>query len=133
MKKVLKALALCLLVVFLASCETKEHKVINKINALTERIENQTDPFTESEWNAINSEVETINQMAENCKFDADQQASFAKAQAELTAAIAKKRASEAVDGIQDAIEEGKEVIEGVIDGIKEGLGIEEEAPAEAE
>ncbi len=133
MKKVLKALALCLLVVFMASCQTKENKVINKINALTERIENKTDSFTEAEWNAINSEVEAINQMAENCQFDADQKVAFAKAQAELTAAIAKKRASEAVDGIQDAIEEGKEVIEGVIDGIKEGLGIEEEAPAEAE
>ena len=133
MKKVLKALALCLLVVFMASCQTKENKVINKINALTERIEKQTDPFTETEWNAINSEVEAINQMAENCKFDADQQASFAKAQAELTAAIAKQRAKEAANGIQEAIEEGKEVIEGVIDGIKEGLGIEEEAPAEAE
>lgn len=131
MKKVLKALALCLLVVFMVSCQTKEDKVIKKINALTERIENQSESFTEAEWNAINSEVETINKLAEECQFDTDQKAAFAKAQAELTAAIAKQRAKEAVSDIKDAVEEGKEVFNGILDGVKEGLGIEEEATEE--
>ena len=128
MKKVMNVLALCLLVVFMVSCQTKEDKVIKKINALTERIENQTESFTEAEWNTINSEVEAINKMVENCQFDADQKAAYAKAEAELTAAIAKQRANEAVNGIKDAVEEGKEVVNGIIDGIKEGLSGGEES-----
>ena len=66
MKNVLKALTLCLFVAFLTSCQTKEEKVINKMNALAERIENQTDSFTEEQWDAINDEFEALQDVAKS-------------------------------------------------------------------
>lgn len=133
MKKALKVMALCLLVIFMASCQSKEDKVINKMNALAERIENQTESFTDAEWDAINTEFEALQDAANECSFTSEQKTAYAKAEAEVSAAIVKQRANEAVNDFKDAVEEGKEVFNGILDGVKEGLGIEEEAPAEAE
>lgn len=128
MKKAIKVLTLCLLVAFMTSCQTKEEKVIHKLQALAERIENQTESFTETQWNAINAEYESLKTQAEACQFTAEQKSAYAKAEAELTAAIVKQRAKEVGNGIKDAVEEGKDVVNGIIDGIKEGLGGGEES-----
>ena len=133
MKNVLKALTLCLFVAFLTSCQTKEEKVINKMNALAERIENQTDSFTEEQWDAINDEFEALQDVAKECKFTTEQKTAYAKAEAEVSAAIIKQRAKEVTSDIKDAVEEGKEVLNGIFNGIKEGMGVEEEATEAAE
>ena len=133
MKNVLKALTLCLFVAFLTSCQTKEEKVINKMNALAERIENQTDSFTEEQWDAINDEFEALQDVAKECKFTTEQKTAYAKAETEVSAAIIKQRAKEVTSDIKDAVEEGKEVLNGIFNGIKEGMGVEEEAPETAE
>ena len=63
-----------------------------------------------------------------DCDFTAEQLKEVAKAEAELTAAIAKQKAKEVGNDIKDAINEGKEVLNGIFDGIKEGLGGDEAA-----
>ena len=126
MKKVLKVLALCLLVAFMSSCQTKEEKVISKMQALAERIEKQSDSFSDSEWESIYSDFESLQAQAKECSFSAEQLKDVAKAEAELTAAIAKQKAKEVGNDIKDAIDEGKEVLEGIFDGLKEGLGVDE-------
>jgi hypothetical protein len=132
MKNVFKALTLCLLMAFMTSCTTQEEKVISKMQALAERIENQTGSFTEDEWKSINDEFESLQAQAGECEFTTEQKADYAKAEAEVTAAIIAQRAKEVGNGIQDAIEEGKEIINGIFDGIKEGFGIGDEASEEA-
>lgn len=112
----------------MTSCQTKEEKVIHKLQALAERIENKTESFTETQWDAINAEYESLKTQAEACQFTAEQKSAYAKAEAELTAAIVKQRAKEVGNGIKDAVEEGKDVVNGIIDGIKEGLGGGEES-----
>ncbi len=128
MKKAIKVLTLCLLVAFMTSCQTKEEKVIHKLQALAERIENKTESFTETQWDAINAEYESLKTQAEACQFTAEQKSAYAKAEAELAAAIVKQRAKEVGNGIKDAVEEGKDVVNGIIDGIKEGLSGGEES-----
>lgn len=132
MKKAIKVLALCLLVAFLSSCQTKEEKVINKLQALAERVESKSDSFTESEWENIYSEFESLQTQTKECDFTAEQLKEVAKAEAELTAAIAKQKAKEVGNGINDIINEGKEVLNGIFDGIKEGLGGGDDAAEEA-
>ena len=121
MKKAIKVLALCLLVAFMTSCQTKEEKVINKMQALAERVENQSESFTDSQWENIYSEYESLQTQAKECDFTVEQLKEVAAVEAELTAAIAKQKAKEVIN-------EGKNVLEGVVDGIKEGLGIEDDA-----
>jgi predicted ATP-binding protein involved in virulence len=128
MKKAIKVLTLCLLVAFLTSCQTKEEKVINKLNALAERVESKADSFTDSQWENIYNEFESLQAQTKDCDFTAEQLKEVAKAEAELTAAIAKQKAKEVGNDIKDAINEGKEVLNGIFDGIKEGLGGDEAA-----
>lgn len=125
MKKVLKALALCLLVVVMASCQTKEEKVISKLQALAERVESQSDSFTDAQWENVYTEFESLQTQAKDCEFSAEQLKAVAAAEAELTAAIAKQKAKEVIN-------EGKNILEGVVDGIKEGLGIDDDAAEDA-
>ena len=125
MKKVLKALALCLLVVVMASCQTKEEKVISKLQALAERVESQSDSFTDAQWENVYTEFESLQTQAKDCGFSAEQLKAVAAAEAELTAAIAKQKAKEVIN-------EGKNILEGVVDGIKEGLGIDDDAAEDA-
>ena len=131
MKKAIKVLALCLLVAFMSSCQTKEEKVINKLQALAERVESKSDSFTESEWENIYTEFESLQTQTKDCDFTAEQLKEVAKAEAELTAAIAKQKAKEVGNSINDVINEGKEVLNGIFDGIKEGLGGGDEAAEE--
>ena len=131
MKKAIKVLALCLLVAFMSSCQTKEEKVIKKFQALAERVENKSDSFTESEWENIYTEFESLQTQTKDCDFTAEQLKEVAKAEAELTAAIAKQKAKEVGNSINDVINEGKEVLNGIFDGIKEGLGGGDEAAEE--
>lgn len=131
LKKAIKVLSLCLLVAFMTSCQTKEEKVINRMNALAERIENQTESFTDEEWDVINSDFEMLKAQAEECNFTSEQRTAYAKAEAEVTAAILKQRAKEVGNGIREAFDQGKDMFNGIIDGIKEGLGGGEEATNE--
>lgn len=125
MKKAIKVLALCLIVAFMTSCQTKEEKVINKLQALAERVESQSDSFSDSQWENIYSEFESLQNQVKECDFTAEQLKEVAAAEAELTAAIAKQKAKEVID-------EGKSVLEGIVGGIKEGLGIDENASEDA-
>ena len=116
----------------MTSCQTKEEKVINKLNALAERVENKADSFTESQWENIYNEFESLQTQTKDCDFTAEQMKEVAKAEAELTAAIAKQKAKELGNGINDLINEGKSALEGVLEGLNEGLSGSEDAAEDA-
>lgn len=131
-KKATKVLALCLLVAFMSSCQTQEEKVISKMQALSERVQGQSDSFTDSQWEDIYTEFESLQTQAKDCDFTAEQLKEVSAAEAELTAAIAKQKAKELGNDISDVINEGKEIVNGVIEGLKEGLGFSDEAAENA-
>ena len=125
MKKAFKVLTVCLLVAFMSSCQTQtqEQKVIRKMQALAERVENNKETYSDAEWDKVINEFNALQQQAKECEFSKEQLKDLAKVEAELTAAIAKQGAKRVGSDIKDAIGEGKEMLDGVIDGIKEGLG----------
>ncbi len=129
-KKAFKVLTVCLLVAFMSSCQTQtqEQKVISKMQALAERVENNKETYNDAEWEKVVNEFEALQQQAKECEFSKEQLKDLAKVEAELTAAIAKQGSKRVGSDIKDAIDDGKEMLNGVIDGIKEGLGGGEEA-----
>jgi endonuclease I len=129
-KKAFKVLTVCLLVAFMSSCQTQtqEQKVISKMQALAERVENNKETYSDAEWDKVINEFNALQQQAKECEFSKEQLKDLAKVEAELTAAIAKQGAKRVGSDIKDAIDEGKEMLNGVIDGIKEGIGSSEEA-----
>ena len=130
MKKAFKVLTVCLLVAFMSSChtQTQEQKVISKMQALAERVENNKESYSDAEWDKVINEFETLQQQAKECEFSKEQLKDLTKVEAELTSAIAKQGAKRVGSDIKDAIDEGKEMLNDVIDGIKEGLGGGDEA-----
>ena len=130
MKKAFKVLTACLLVAFMSSCQTQtqEQKVISKMQALAERVENNKETYSDAEWDKVINEFNALQQQAKECEFSKEQLKDLAKVEAELTAAIAKQGAKRVGSDIKDAIGEGKEMLNGVVDGIKEGLSSGEEA-----
>ena len=130
MKKALKVLTVCLLMAFMSSCQTQtqEQKVISKMQALAERVENNKETYSDAEWDKVINEYDALQQQAKECEFSKEQLKDLAKVEAELTAAIAKQGAKRVGSDINDAIDEGKEMLNGVIDGIKEGIGGGDEA-----
>lgn len=129
-KKAFKVLTVCLLLAFMSSCQTQtqEQKVISKMQALAERVENNKETYSDAEWDKVINEFNALQQQAKECEFSKEQLKDLAKVEAELTAAIAKQGAKRVGSDIKDAIDEGKEMLNGVIDGIKEGIGSSEEA-----
>ena len=129
-KKAFKVLTVCLLVAFMSSCQTQtqEQKVIRKMQALAERVENNKETYSDAEWDKVINEFNALQQQAKECEFSKEQLKDLAKVEAELTAAIAKQGAKRVGSDIKDAINEGKEMLNGVIDGIKEGIGSGNEA-----
>ena len=129
-KKAFKVLTVCLLVAFMSSCQTQtqEQKVISKMQALAERVENNKETYSDAEWDKVINEFNALQQQAKECEFSKEQLKDLAKVEAELTAAIAKQGAKRVGSDIKDAINEGKEMLNGVIDGIKEGIGSGNEA-----
>ena len=116
----------------MTSCQTKEEKIIKNFNALAERVEKQSDSFTDSQWENIYSEFESLQTQAKDCDFTAEQLKEVSAAEAELTAAIAKQKAKELGNDISDLINEGEEIVNGVIEGFKEGFGIGDKDAEEA-
>ena len=129
-KKAFKVLTVCLLVAFMSSCQTQtqEQKVISKMQAFAERVENNKETYSDAEWDKVINEFNALQQQAKECEFSKEQIKDLAKVEAELTAAIAKQGAKRVGSDIKDAIDEGKEMLNGVIDGIKEGIGGGDEA-----
>ena len=126
MKKAFKVLTLGLLLFTVTACQTKEEKVIKKINNLAERVDQKADTYTDAEWDKLIADFENLQKQATECDFNKEQLKEFAKAEAKLTTAIAKHGAKKLGNDLNDLINEGKEMLDTVVDGIKEGLGSDE-------
>lgn len=133
MKRAFKVLAFCLLLFTMAACQTKEERVINKTNKLAETVDQKADAYTDAEWDKLIFDFENLQKQAAECDFNKDQLKEFAKAEAKLTAAIAKHGAKKLGNKLNDLLEEGKEVVGSILDGLKEGFGDGEDADAETE
>ena len=115
MKEAIQVLTLCLLVAFMTSCQTKEEKVIHKLQAIAERIENKGDSFDEADWDKVMADLEAIHQQAKECEFSSEKLKELAKAKAEVNAAIVKHGFKKAVNDLNDTIEEGAGVVNGIL------------------
>lgn len=123
MKKAFKVLTLGLLLFTVTACQTKEEKVIKKINNLAERVDQKADSYTDAEWDKLIADFDNLQKQATECEFNKEQLKEFAKAEAKLSTAIAKHGAKKLGNDLNDLINEGKEMLDNVVDGIKEGLG----------
>ena len=119
LNKTLIVAALLLGVFVLASCKSKEQRVIDKIEELTERMEEEGDTYTIDDWNAVIAEHAKIVSDAEDCDFDFDERRELSKAEREFRTMLITKGAKSIVG---DYLNMGNQLMQGVM----EGFGLED-------
>lgn len=75
------------------SCKSKEEKVINRIENLSERIEKNGHNFDAEDWAEAFEDLEDIHEDMEDCEFTREERKEVGKADGRLTAIIAKEGA----------------------------------------
>ena len=83
-----KAIVLCA-ILLLSSCQSKEEKVIGRINDLTEQIKAKGDDLGMKDWMYVMDEFAQIQEEMEKCKFSKEQFQELLEAQTNIYAVIA--------------------------------------------
>lgn len=121
----------------LTSCQSKEEKVIESIEKLSERIEKEGADYSIEEWEGVMKECEQIHAEMKECNFTDEQMEKVGEADAHLTTVIAKEGTKKlgnelksiigGVGSFMKGFKKGakdnlNEELKGVTNGIEEGL-----------
>lgn len=86
------AVSMVMLLSFTA-CESKEEKVIGRLNSLSERVEKGASNFDAEDWAEVFKNLEEIHADMETCEFTQDELREVGRADGRLTTVIAKEGA----------------------------------------
>ena len=88
-KLILSALFICLLV--LSSCQSREEKVISKLDSLSERIEKDGSIFDADDWEEAIEDFADIHEEMQDCEFTNEQLRELGKKEGKVSAILAKE------------------------------------------
>ena len=116
MKKYLKSLLLCLVVVVSATSCSTEYRTLSRMDRLTTRIEKNGERYTMDDWKAAAEEYKLISEDAKQCNFTAEESERMGNLEGRYIASFAQW----AGDKVMDVLREGKGIIKGWIEGLKD-------------
>lgn len=114
----------------LASCQSKEEKVISDLNGLSEYIEKNGQDFDARDWKEVLEEWENIHQEMEECEFTKKQLQEVGRADGKLTAVFAKEGAKAFGRNFFSILEDFSLFAEGFQEGVMEDDHQEEDFDA---
>lgn len=121
MKKAFKILAFSLLVTLMfTSCKSKEEKVIDQLNDLTEQIEKKSSKWDTEDWQKAFKKVEEIHNEMLECDFSNDQLQELGEVEGRLTSIIMNNGIPALGDDLGSLIEGAGSFVDGFEDGIKD-------------
>lgn len=106
----------------LSSCQTKEERVINKLESLAERIDCDGEKFEKEDWEVVLKEYQQLQTEAADCKFSSEQLQELGRVEGKLTAVITREGAKSLGRSVGDFLQNGSQVLQGVFDGMNESL-----------
>ena len=112
--------ALSLLAITLSSCQTKEERVISKMEALAERVEKNADTFDSEDWDAVFKEYAQLQEEATKCDFSHEQIKELGRIEGRLAAVLTAERAKSLGRDFGNILKSGKEFVDGFMEGLKE-------------
>ena len=124
--KVTYYLAMICIAISLSSCQTKEERVINKFENLSEYIKEGKDTFTVSDWEQILSEYEALHKEALECEFTQEQQELIGRVDGNLTAIITKEASKKLGRDVAKFFDNGKNILKVFLDGFSESISSDE-------
>ena len=127
-KKSISILGIFIFAMFLfSSCETKEERVINKFKILAERVDKNSDAFSDEDWEEVLAEYEALHNEASDCDFTYEQLREFGRVDGLLTGVITREGSKKLGRDLGRYINEGKQVMKGFLEGFSEGISSEKE------
>ena len=127
-KKSITILGIFIFAMFLfSSCETKEERVINKFKILAERVDKNSDAFSDEDWEEVLAEYEALHDEASDCDFTYEQLREFGRVDGLLTGVITREGSKKLGRDLGRYLNEGKEVMKGFLEGFSEGISSEKE------
>jgi hypothetical protein len=127
-KKSITILGIFIFAMFLfSSCQTKEERVINKFKDLAERVDKNSDTFSDQDWEEVLDEYEALNDEAMDCEFTNEQLREFGRVDGLLTGVITREGSKKLGRDLGRYINEGKQVMKGFLEGFSEGISSEKE------
>jgi hypothetical protein len=127
-KKSITIMGILIFALFLfSSCQTKEERVINKFKDLAERVDKNSDTFSDQDWEEVLDEYEALNDEAMDCEFTNEQLREFGRVDGLLTGVITREGSKKLGRDLGRYINEGKQVMKGFLEGFSEGISSEKE------
>lgn len=102
------------------SCQSKEERVINNLEKLAERINEDGEEFTDEEWEEVATEFAKLQDEASDCNFDKEQSRQFGRAEAKVIKATVREGGKNIGRHLRDAFDQGAGMLEGFAEGISE-------------
>lgn len=103
------------------SCQSKEERVINNLEKLADRINEDGEEFTDEDWEDAATELAKIQEEASDCNFDKEQSRQFGRAEAKVIKATVREGGKNIGRRLRDAFDQGAGMLEGFAEGMSEG------------
>jgi len=110
----------------MSSCQSKEERVISKMESLAERIEKNAETYDTEDWEAVLQEYQQLQTEAADCDFSSEQLRELGHVEGKLAATMTRESAKSFGRSVGDLLQNGTQVLQGVFDGINESLHTEE-------
>ena len=127
-KKSITILGIFIFALFLfSSCQTKEEGLINKFESLAERVDKNSESFSDKDWEEVLAEYEALHDEAKDCEFTNEQLREFGRVDGFLTGVITREGSKKLGRDLGRYLNEGKQIMKGFLEGFNEGISSEDE------
>lgn len=119
-KQVLKILLVVMTVIAITSCQSREESAISDLRELSERIETESDSFSDEDWEDVSDEYACIEEEASGCEFSAEQRREWRRLKSKIYSAFGKEGAKNLIEGVGTFLRDAKDYMEGAVEGVQE-------------
>ena len=123
MKHFLRALLVAFLtIVLFGSCKSKEERVLDQLQGMSERIEKKGDSMSSEDWEKLYKEYSDIHAKIVNEEYDFtdEQMRELGRVEGKLGKAFVKHSMSDFGKATEDIIKKGSEFLKGVLESDEE-------------
>ena len=123
MKHFLRALLVAFLtIVLFGSCKSKEERVLDQLQGMSERIEKKGDSMSSEDWEKLYKEYSDIHAKIVNEEYDFtdEQMRELGRVEGKLGKAFVKHSMSDFGKATEDIIKKGSEFLKGVLESNEE-------------
>lgn len=123
MKKFMIMATMILSLMVLASCASREERVVNKLNRLAERVEDNRGKMDADELAEVIEDLQEIHEDMKDCDFTAKQMKEIGRADGKIAAALTESATAELGGKVMEFLNTAASAAIGFKEGLENGFG----------